>query len=241
VSENEKLVLFQEEIDYKFKDDSLLLLALTHSSYHEHDRTKPNNQRLEFLGDSILSLVITNELYNKFPNADEGELTQRRASLIRGETLTALARQINIDSFLRLSASEKRNNGHLRESTLEDAMEALIGAIYLDGGLNPARRLILKWVTQFLGKIEENEITHNPKGCLQEWVQENMADAKVKYQITQESGPAHNKQFEAEVLLKGKVYGMGKGKSKKAAESSAALSAIDLLHGDAKEVSSPAS
>ncbi|MDA8990264.1 ribonuclease III [Opitutales bacterium] len=235
MSDKENLLLFQEQIGYRFEDESLLLLALTHPSYHEHDRTKSNNQRLEFLGDSILSLILTDELYHKFPHADEGELTQRRASLIRGESLTGLARQIKIDSFILLSVSDRKNNGHLRDSTLEDAMEALIGAIYLDGGLGPVRDLVLKWITQFVGKIEENEITHNPKGRLQEWIQENMADAKIKYQISKESGPAHNKHFEAEILIKGKVHGFGVGKSKKAAENIAALKAFEFLCNDKRE------
>lgn len=225
----EKITQFQKEIAYEFNDKALLCLALTHPSFHESQASGPTNQRLEFLGDSVLSFILTDELYHRFPHSGEGHLTQQRASLIRGETLSALARQIKIHDYILLSQSEKKINGHLRESTLEDAMEALIGAIYLDGGIDSARNLIIEWITRLKGEIEENIPNHNPKGELQEWVQENMPNTKIRYRIINESGPAHNKHFDAEILIDGSSLGVGSGKSKKAAESRAAFLALDVL------------
>ena len=231
----EKLNQFQKEIVYEFKDKALLCLALTHPSFHESQASAPTNQRLEFLGDSVLSFILTDELYHRFPYSDEGHLTQQRASLIRGKTLSALAQQINIHDYILLSQSERKINGHLRESTLEDAMEALIGAIYLDGGIDSARNLIIEWITRLKGEIEENIPNHNPKGELQEWVQENMPNSKIRYRIINENGPAHNKHFDAEILIDGSSYGVGSGKSKKAAESHAAFIALDALPGSSNE------
>ena len=224
-----KLSAFENKISYKFNDKSLLELSLTHPSFHEHDKSKPTNQRLEFLGDSVLSLVLTTELYKQFPEADEGELTQFRASLIRGESLAEMAKYIGLQDFIYLSPSEKNNNGHMRSSTLEDAIEALIGAIYLDGGIESARQVVLNWVKKLWGHLDRNISRHNPKGQLQEWVQENLPNTKIKYKIIGESGPDHAKHFDAEIFLDHKSYGQGSGSSKKEAESNAAQIAIKFL------------
>ena len=221
----------QEAISYEFKDLSLLVLALTHPSFHENDKTKPTNQRLEFLGDSVVSLILTDELYHKLPHADEGDLTQYRASLIRGESLSKLAKHLNLQKYILLSPSEKSNYGNLRESTLEDAMEALIGAVYLDGGIIKIKELVLHWIDDFWGGLAKNMSHHNPKGQLQEWVQENRPGAMIKYTIVKESGPDHAKHFESEISINYKTYGKGAGKSKKDAETKAAREAIDLLTG----------
>ena len=183
-----KLNEFEQEISYNFNNQSLLELSLTHPSFHEHDKSKPTNQRLEFLGDSVLSLILTTELYQQFPEADEGRLTQYRASLIRGESLAKMAEYIGIQNYIYLSPSEKNNNGHMRSSTLEDAIEALIGAIYLDGGIAATRKVVLNWVEGLWGNLEQNISQHNPKGQVQEWVQENLPNTKIKYKITGESG-----------------------------------------------------
>ena len=220
---------FQKAISYEFKDVSLLTLALTHPSFHEHDKTKPTNQRLEFLGDSVLSLLLTDELYHKLPHADEGDLTQYRASLIRGESLSQLAKHLNLQKYILLSPSEKSNQGNLRKSTLEDAMEALIGAIYLDGGIIKIKELVLRWIHDLWGGLAENISHHNPKGQLQEWVQENRPGARIKYRIIKESGPDHAKHFESEISIDNETYGKGAGKSKKDAETKAARVAIDAL------------
>ena len=224
-----KLSAFEKKISYKFNDKSLLELSLTHPSFHEHDKSKPTNQRLEFLGDSVLSLVLTTELYKQFPESDEGDLTQFRASLIRGESLAEMAKYIGLQDFIYLSPSEKNNNGHMRSSTLEDAIEALIGAIYLDGGIESARQVVLNWVKKLWGHLDRNISRHNPKGQLQEWVQENLPNTKIKYKITGESGPDHAKHFDAEIFLDHKSYGQGSGSSKKEAESNAAQIAIKFL------------
>ena len=226
-----KLLEFQKVIAYRFTDPSLLILSLTHPSFHEHDKTKPNNQRLEFLGDSVLSLVLTHELYQEFPHADEGELTQYRASLIQGESLAQMAKHLRMQDYIFLSPSEKNNQGHLRESTLEDAMEALIGAIYLDGGLSSIKELVLQWIHDLWGGLAKNISQHNPKGQVQEWIQENRPKAKIKYNITKETGPDHAKQFESEIIIDRKTYGKGVGKSKKEAETNAALVAMKRLTG----------
>ena len=220
---------FQQNISYKFNDMSLLVLALTHPSFHEHDKTKPNNQRLEFLGDSVLSLLLTDELYTNLPDANEGELTQCRASLIRGESLAELARHLGIQNYIRLSPSEQNNKGNQRQSTLEDAMEALIGAVYLDGGIVKTKELVLKWMLNLWGDLTQNLSNHNPKGMIQEWVQENMPSARIKYRIIGESGPDHARHFESEILISNKPYGTGAGNSKKEAESKAAQAAVVLL------------
>ena len=224
-----KLSAFEKKISYKFNDKSLLELSLTHPSFHEHDKSKPTNQRLEFLGDSVLSLVLTTELYKQFPESDEGDLTQFRASLIRGESLAEMAKYIGLQDFIYLSPSEKNNNGHMRSSTLEDAIEALIGAIYLDGGIESARQVVLNWVKKLWGHLDRNISRHNPKGQLQEWVQENLPNTKIKYKIIGESGPDHAKHFDAEIFLNHKSYGQGSGSSKKEAESNAAQIAIKFL------------
>ena len=227
-TENDLLGI-QQNISYEFNDKSLLILALTHPSFHQHDKTKPNNQRLEFLGDSVLSLLLTDELYTNLPDANEGELTQYRASLIRGESLAELARHLEIQDYIRLSPSEKNNQGNLRQSTLEDAMEALIGALYLDCGIVETKKLVLGWMLNLWGDLTQNLSNHNPKGKIQEWVQENMPSAKIKYRIIRESGPDHAKHFESEILISNKSFGKGEGNSKKEAESKAAQVAIALL------------
>ena len=157
-----------------------------------HDKSKPTNQRLEFLGDSVLSLILTTELYQQFPKADEGKLTQYRASLIEGESLAKMAEYIGIQNYIYLSPSEKNNNGHM-QLHLEDAIEALIGAIYLDGGIAVTRKVVLNWVEGLWGNLEQNISQHNPKGQVQEWVQENLPNTKIKYKIIGESGPDHAK------------------------------------------------
>ena len=222
---------FQREISYQFKDQSLLALALTHPSFHEHEKSKPTNQRLEFLGDSVLSLLLTDELYHEFPEADEGDLTRYRANLIRGKSLAQLARHLNLQKYILLSPSEKNNQGNLRESTLEDAIEALIGALFLDGGIFKTKALVLGWIHSLWGGLTKNISNHNPKGQLQEWIQENRSGAKIKYSISKESGPDHAKYFESEISIDNKVYGTGSGNSKKDAETKAAQVAINSLTG----------
>ena len=140
-----------------------------------------------------------------------------------------MAEYIGIQNYIYLSPSEKNNNGHMRSSTLEDAIEALIGAIYLDGGIAATRKVVLNWVEGLWGNLEQNISQHNPKGQVQEWVQENLPNTKIKYKITGESGPDHAKHFNAEIFLDHKSFGQGSGSSKKEAESNAAKIAIKLL------------
>lgn len=233
----ENLERLENAISYDFKDHNLLHLALTHPSYNEHRTSLPQNQRLEFLGDSILNLVLSEELYKMFPGADEGELTQKRASLVQGDTLTKIAKKLNLSEYIQMSKAELANHGHLRKSTLEDSFEALLGAVYLDGGLESARNIIMLQIKNTFGGLDSAQILINAKGRLQEWIQEKPEFKKIKYVITHESGPAHNRSFRAEVSIDGKIVGHGNGDSKKSAETKAAEMALGFLVRNQREAS----
>ena len=223
---------FEKKIGYHFKNPTLLIQALTHPSFHEHKKQKPDNQRLEFLGDSILGAIISEELYHLYPDVDEGILSKRKAVLARGSSLADLARNLELGSFLRMGASEKKNKGNQRESTLEDALEALIGAIFLDGGMEAARDRVLAWLGKLNTQLDHNQTTFNPKGQLQEFVQAHRPDDKIRYKLVKESGPPHDKRFQMTVIIGGKEFGQGAGKSKKEAEETAAEQALVLLAKD---------
>ena len=225
----ENLDKLENAIGYDFKDHNLLHLALTHPSYNEHRTSLPQNQRLEFLGDSILSFVLSEELYKEFPGADEGKKTKKRASLVQGDTLTKMAKQLNLSDYIQMSKVVLANVGHLRRSTLEDSFEALLGAIYLDGGLESARNTIMRLIGNTFGGLDSAQILINAKGRLQEWIQEKTEFKNIKYSITDESGPAHNRSFRAQVSIDGKNIGQGTGDSKKSAEAKAAEMALGFL------------
>lgn len=217
----------EDLIDYKFNDRSLMIEALTHSSYaNEHHDNYACNERMEFLGDAVLSIVTAEYLYNKFPNLPEGKLSKLRSSLVCTQSLSNFARQIELGSFLRLGKGETASGGANRPSILENAFEALIAAIYLDGGMEPAKKHILR----FLSVAVENHNTafKDYKTTLQEVVQQN-PDEILNYVLVGESGPDHDKRFEAEVHLNSNVIGRGIGKSKKQAEQEAAREALKLM------------
>jgi ribonuclease-3 len=223
------LLRLQEILGYQFKDPLLLRNALIHPSFNEHKSNEADNQRLEFLGDSVLGLVLSTTLYESFPAADEGELSQRKANLARGECLAKLAQELELQSYVLMSAAEKKQEGHLRSSTLEDAIEAVIGAIFIDGGFTCAKRVIMCWMRDLISSDHDDKSSHNPKGVLQEWVQENLKDAKLRYFINNENGPPHDKRYRASVKINGEVFGEGEGKSKKSAEFKAAEDALSKL------------
>jgi ribonuclease-3 len=220
---------FQSRLGYAFRDEGLLRLALTHPSVaHEIGAPSPHNQRLEFLGDAVLQLVLTGELYVKFPEFDEGPLTKARAKLVNRRTLAEHARSLGLGAHLVLSRGEETNGGRERASTLADAFEALLGAIFLDGGFESARGFILREFGEAFGKLSVLPIIENPKGELQELLQARSPEAP-EYRIVSATGPDHDREFECTVHHGGVELARGRGKSKKAAESDAALAALKQL------------
>jgi ribonuclease-3 len=228
------LNIFQAEIQYQFRDPGLLRMALTHPSVaHEQGRLVRHNQRLEFLGDSVLGLVLTRELYDKFPNVSEGPLTKARAQMINRRTLAEQARQIGLQNHLILSRGEEANLGRSRASAAADAFEALIGAVFVDGGFEAARAFVLRSFHRAFGELTDIPTLENPKGELQEMLQAKSPNAP-QYEMVRATGPDHDRDFECVVSHGGIELGRGLGKSKKAAESEAAISALKKLRADAE-------
>ncbi len=221
----------QKEIQHQFRDLALLRLALTHPSVaHEQGRMVQHNQRLEFLGDAVLGVVLTRELYEKFPEVSEGPLTKARAQMINRRTLAEQARQMAMKNHLILSKGEEANLGRSRASALADAFEALIGAIFLDGGFDAARDFVLRSFHRAFGELTVIPTLDNPKGELQEILQAKSPDAP-HYKVVRATGPDHDRDFECVVSHGGIELGHGLGKSKKAAESEAAIAALKKLRG----------
>jgi ribonuclease III len=226
----------QARLGYVFRDPALLRLALTHPSVaHEQDSPIQTNQRLEFLGDAVLQLVLTRELYEKFPAFGEGPLTKARAKLVNRRTLAERARQLGIGQHLILSRGEELHGGRERPSGLADTYEALLGAILLDGGFEAARDFILGQFQAAFGGLAVIPILENPKGELQELLQAVSPEAPL-YHVASVSGPDHDRLFECTVQHRGMELARGKGKSKKTAESEAALAALAKLR-ETKETS----
>lgn len=217
----------QEVIHYNFQNKQLLYQAMTHSSYtFEHHQTRfHNNERLEFLGDAVLELTSSEYLFIQYPQKPEGELTRLRASLVCEPTLAACARDISLGDYLMLGKGESYSGGRFRDSMTSDALEALIGAIYLDGGLTNAKEFIERFI---LNDIENKQLFYDSKTILQELVQGHMSE-KLSYVLIKEEGPAHNKVFTVNALLGTKVIGTGSGPTKKRAEQTAAYEAICSL------------
>lgn len=216
----------KSQINYVFRDPGLLRLALTHPSVaHELGAPVETNQRLEFLGDAVLQLVLTRELYETFPGFDEGPLTKARAKLVNRRTLAEHARRIGLGKHLIVSRGEEMHGGRDRPSALADTFEALLGAILLDGGFEPAREFILRQFKEAFGGLPVIPILENPKGELQELLQSVSAEAP-QYQVVSATGPDHDPIFECTVHHNGMELARGQGKSKKAAESEAALAAL---------------
>ena len=219
---------FEEKIGYTFKDKHLIHQALSHSSY-ANEKKHPNgsNERLEFLGDSVLSIVVSDYLYKHLTSVAEGDLTKLRASLVCEKSLHVFARQIDLGSYLLLGKGEENTGGRERPSILADAFEAVIAAIYLDGGMEAARKHILRFIPEDL-EHEAKKAFSDFKTVLQEVVQKN-PEEKVEYVLIGEEGPDHNKRFVVEVTLNSQVIGKGKGRSKKEAEQLAAKEALELM------------
>ena len=225
------LPALQTRLQYQFENPALLRLALTHPSVaHEGDRTSQHNQRLEFLGDAVLGLVLTRELYEKFPDVSEGPLTKARAQMINRRTLADQARRIELQNYLIMSRGEEANCGRGRASALADGFEALIGAIFLDGGFGAAQAFVLRSFHEAFGELTSIPTLDNPKGELQEILQAASPDSP-QYEVVCVTGPEHDRVFECVVRHDGQELGRGSGKSKKAAESEAALAALRILRG----------
>ena len=226
MSEFEEL---QRQLTYSFVDPGLLRLALTHPSVaHEQSAPIQTNQRLEFLGDAVLQLVLTRELYEKFPSFGEGPLTKARAQLVNRRSLAEKARQLGLGQYLILSRGEEISGGRERLSALADTFEALLGAIFLDGGFDAARVFILQQFGASFGELSAIPTLENPKGELQEFLQATSTEAP-RYHVVSASGPDHDRVFECTVHHGGTELARGQGKSKKAAESEAALAALARL------------
>ena len=214
----------EEIIGYHFKNKELLKNALTHTSYaYEHHVA--SNEKLEFLGDSILEFVSSEFMYNKYTNLKEGEMTKVRATVVCEESLYKIAKLHNFSDFLLLGKSEVMTGGNKRPAILADSVEAVIAAIFIDGGLEEAKRFIIKNLDKEIDIATKNVGKKDYKTVLQEELQKN-GDVKIEYTIIKETGPDHDKRFEAEVSLNGKVLATGKGKSKKEAEMQAAKKAM---------------
>ncbi|AEV68952.1 ribonuclease III [Acetivibrio clariflavus] len=218
----------ENRIQYKFKDKNNLILALTHSSYaNEYKNEKLiSNERLEFLGDSVLSVIVSENIYRNYGHLSEGEMTKFRANVVCEASLEHCALNLNIGKYLLLGKGEELTGGRTRTSILSDAMEALIGAIYIDGGLECAREFVLRQMKKFIVDSINGEIFMDYKTQLQEMIQKHN-DQKVSYEIIEEKGPDHNKIFVSQVKLDDKVIGIGEGRTKKEAEQMAAKNFLE--------------
>ena len=227
VDEELALARLSKKIGYQFSDKALLLQALTHRSAKGN-----HNERLEFLGDSILGFTIAQRLYEQFPKVNEGDLTRMRSSLVKGVTLAEVARSFELGSYLILGPGELKSGGHRRESILEDAVEAIIGAVYVDSDIETCRRLILEWFESRLAQIQPGQAQKDPKTRLQEYLQGRKIDLPL-YEVIDTTGQSHNQEFTVrcttELLEKDVVT---KGSSRRKAEQSAAKQVLTLLKAD---------
>ena len=213
----------ERRIGYKFRKPELLVQALTHSSYAHAHPPHPDNERLEFLGDSVLGLIMAETLYKQHPTFTEGDMTKLKSQIVSQVSLQAIARTLNLDTHLLTEG-----HGALQPSSLCGAFESLLGAIYLDGGLKSAQKFLSAHLQSTVSDIESGRIEHDPKSALQE-LSLRQFHSPPRYRIIAERGPAHAKQFEVHVLIRGQYYATGVGRSKKTAEQSGAQAALQML------------
>ena len=226
-------VKLEKRIGYTFTDRSYLLLALTHSSYANEYRLHRigHNERIEFLGDAVLEIITSDFLYRNFPDMSEGQMSRKRASLVCEPTLAYCARQVGLGEFLFLGKGEDMSGGRGRDSILSDALEALIGAIYLDGGLEEAKTFIMKYI---LDDIEHKSMFRDSKTYLQEILQKDHKEP-IRYELVDTIGPEHDRIFVMNVLLGDKIIGTGQGHSKQSAGQEAAYHAIVTMGREPRE------
>lgn len=231
MSEEKDFSLLEKEIDYVFNDTRLLTVALTHSSYCNENRKRGfsvSNERSEFLGDSILSVITAEFLFHRFPDADEGFLTRTRAALVCEDTLAQFSNMISLGDYMLFGKGESASSGgRHRKSTIADAFEALIAAIYLDGGMEKAKKFVLPFITKMLDTVIKTG-TEDYKSRLQRIVQQTPEEV-LSYTLVGEDGPPHDRTFSYEVYLNSNLLGKGKGRSKREAEQAAAREALILL------------
>ncbi len=225
------LKAFMGIIDYEFKDIGLLNNALTHSSYMNEKRaeTKINNERMEFLGDAILDAVISEYLYLRLYNSEEGVLTRVRASIVCETSLAECSFRLRVGEIMLLGKGEVNTGGRKRTSILADAMEAILGSLYLDGGMEAAKHVILNIFSDTIEKAVLGKLSSDYKTKLQELIQSTKDNQTITYKTVREEGPDHNKIFYVQVLIDDEVYGEGKGKNKKEAERNAAKEALEKI------------
>lgn len=216
----------EKDLDYHFEDPQLLIEALTHKSYKQ----PYNNERLEFLGDAVLDLVVGEYLFSRFSNFDEGKLSKMRASIVNEEGFTRLAEHINLGRYIYLSNAEENNNGRLKPSLLSNAFEAVMGAIYLQAGLSHVEKLVHKYLNEVYPVIDMNSLFKDFKTTLQELTQAEFG-VTPDYRLVATSGPDHKKEFEIAVYIQDKEYAKARGKSKKVAQQEAAFIALEKLKG----------
>ena len=218
----------EQTVGYVFRDPAVLDKALTHSSYaNEAGRQLESNERLEFLGDAVLSILVSDHLFRHYDHLPEGELTKLRSALVCEKSLCGLARGIGLGEYLKLSRGEQNTGGRERDSILADAFEALLAAVYIDGGMSEAERFVARFV------LPELQAAHQPpfrdyKTALQEVIQQN-PEEMLEYRLVGATGPDHDKRFVVEVLIDGNLVGRGEGRSKKDAEQAAAHEALGLM------------
>ncbi|MRI83911.1 MAG: ribonuclease III [Nitratiruptor sp.] len=222
----ERLAEFEERLGYRFQNRELLREALTHKSF----KSPVNNERLEFLGDAVLDLIVGEYLFKRFPKANEGELSKLRASLVNEEGFAKLAQRIGIGDYIFISQAEENNQGRTKPSLLSNAFEAVMGAIYLESGLERVRELVLRLLEETYPKIDLGSLFKDYKTTLQELTQARHG-VTPEYRLLGSSGPDHRKEFEVAVTLHGKTIATAKGRSKKAAQQEAAKRALEVLRG----------
>ncbi|MBR6045891.1 MAG: ribonuclease III [Ruminococcus sp.] len=223
----ESISSLQQKIGYSFKNEKLLYEALAHSSYANENKTVRSNERLEFLGDSVLSIVVSDYIFKHFTHIPEGELTKLRASLVCESSLFEFSKQIELGKHILLGKGEELTGGRERPSIVSDAFEAVIAAIYLDGGMEAAAPYVLSFIPKDITP-KGSDAFHDYKTILQEVIQKN-PEEKIAYFLKGEEGPDHDKHFTVQVMLNNNVIGEGTGRSKKAAEQAAAREALALM------------
>lgn len=219
---------FEKNINYKFNKIETLEKALTHSSYSNEDKfyTKVNNERLEFLGDAVLSIVVSKYIFDKFPEYPEGDLTKLRSQVVCEDTLSLVAKNLEIGKYLLLGKGEESSGGRKRKSILADAVEAIIAAIYIDGGYKSSEKFVIDNLLTYIQLAVNGKIVTDYKSYLQEYYQSKNQNCRIRYVVTKEDGPDHEKLFHVDVLFNKIVVGKGIGKSKKNAEQDAAKNAL---------------
>jgi ribonuclease-3 len=218
----------QQRISYSFREAGLLERALTHKSFANENRLSENNERMEFLGDAVLGLVVSEQLMAAWPRASEGDLSRFRAGVVSEQSLSLVARAIDLGAFLRLGRGEEQTGGRNKDSLLANALEALVASLYLDGGIGEATRFVRRHFAERFSIVQAAGGMTDHKTALQELCQERLK-VLPEYRITSEEGPDHEKQFTVELTVRGEPVGRGTGRSKKEAEQMAAKEALERL------------